>query len=143
MSIVAGVSGAPLAAEVVASAAEQARFHETGVVLVSHVPNPRSREDALQHGDTRDSRQRWLEQLAATARDQGVAEVTTFLPATPGDLSDAVLEAAAQPDAQMIVIGIPRRSRVGKLVLGSTSQEVLLGSDLPVLGVKLPAGREA
>lgn len=47
------------------------------------------------------------------------------------------LVAFAQENAvDLIVIGIRRRSPVGKLLLGSNAQDVLLGADCPVLAVK-------
>ena len=49
-----------------------------------------------------------------------------------------LLAAAKEHEAEMVVIGIRRRSPVGKLVLGSVSQDVLLGADCPVLAVKSP-----
>jgi len=49
-----------------------------------------------------------------------------------------IIETARERRAQLIVIGIRRRSAVGKLVLGSTAQEVLLAADCPVLAVKPP-----
>lgn len=47
-----------------------------------------------------------------------------------------VLDVADEIDAALIVIGIRRRSPVGKLVLGSHSQSILLEANIPVLAVK-------
>jgi nucleotide-binding universal stress UspA family protein len=47
-----------------------------------------------------------------------------------------ILQAAADESADLIVLGLRRRSPVGKLLLGSTAQEVLLGADCAVLAVK-------
>lgn len=50
--------------------------------------------------------------------------------------AEAMLSAAADIDAGMIVIGIRRRSAVGKLITGSSAQAILLGADCAVVGVK-------
>ncbi len=47
-----------------------------------------------------------------------------------------VLDTADELEAELIVIGIRRRSPVGKLVLGSNSQSILLEAAIPVLAVK-------
>jgi nucleotide-binding universal stress UspA family protein len=47
-----------------------------------------------------------------------------------------VLDVAAEVAADLIVIGIRKRTPVGKLVLGSNSQSILLESPIPVLAVK-------
>ena len=50
--------------------------------------------------------------------------------------AEAILEAANDTSAELIVIGVRRRSPVGKLFAGSTAQHVLLDADCPVLAVK-------
>ncbi len=47
-----------------------------------------------------------------------------------------ILEAAATEEATLIVIGLRRRSPVGKLLTGSTAQQVLLDAPCVVLAVK-------
>lgn len=52
------------------------------------------------------------------------------------DLTDLVLEVVEEAHAQILVIGLRRRSPVGKLLLGSTAQRLLLDCPIPVLAVK-------
>jgi nucleotide-binding universal stress UspA family protein len=50
--------------------------------------------------------------------------------------ADALVALAEETAADMIVIGLRRRSPVGKLVLGSNAQRILLDATCPVLAVK-------
>lgn len=50
--------------------------------------------------------------------------------------SEDLLRCAEEEDVDMLVIGIRRRSPVGKLLLGSNAQEIILHADCPVLCVK-------
>lgn len=53
--------------------------------------------------------------------------------ATP---SEDLLQCARDEDVDLLVIGIRRRSPVGKLLLGSNAQDIILHADCPVLAVK-------
>ena len=52
------------------------------------------------------------------------------------DTAEALLDQADEVGATLLVIGSRHRTRVGKLLLGSTVQRVLLESTIPVLVVK-------
>lgn len=52
------------------------------------------------------------------------------------DPADVILDTARERDADLIVLGIRRRSPVGKIIMASTAQRVLLESPCPVLSVK-------
>lgn len=66
------------------------------------------------------------------------AELTWDLHATAEgyDTADALLDLADEVDASLLVIGSRRRTPVGKLILGSVVQQVLLKATIPVLVVK-------
>jgi nucleotide-binding universal stress UspA family protein len=50
--------------------------------------------------------------------------------------AEEILSVAAEVDADLIVIGVRRRSPLGKLVTGSTAQQILLDATCAVLAVK-------
>lgn len=52
------------------------------------------------------------------------------------DASEDLIAIAEDTDAELIVIGLRRRTPVGKLILGSNAQRVLLDAPCPVLAVK-------
>ena len=55
------------------------------------------------------------------------------------DPADAVLdELHDRPDVARLVLGVRRRSPLGKALLGSLSQRLLLESPVPVVAVKYP-----
>ncbi|MGX5360118.1 universal stress protein [Kocuria sp. KH4] len=66
----------------------------------------------------------------------------TVIPPSPTihDAGDQAIAVAQDTQPALIVLGIRRRSRVGKLIMGSVAQKILLEVDCPVLVVKA-AGR--
>ena len=52
------------------------------------------------------------------------------------DLAEEILDLAAKHDVSLIVIGLRQRSQVGKFIMGSHAQRILLQAEHPVLAVK-------
>ncbi|MDF1605124.1 universal stress protein [Nocardioides sp. YIM 152315] len=76
--------------------------------------------------------------LVARAADLGVTARVDQADHGPDVV--ATFEAAVrQTGARLIVIGLRRRTPVGKLVMGSSAQRILLEASVPVLAVKPPA----
>ena len=77
--------------------------------------------------------------LAAELGASGVSyEIRT--PADVHDSAEELIKIAETTAADFIVIGLRRRSPVGKLLLGSNAQRVLLDAACPVLAVKAEPG---
>ena len=86
------------------------------------------REDAI------DSEEQ-LEEVQRELRDAGVEHEVRQL-VRGMDPADDLVNVATEVSAEFIVIGLRRRSPVGKLILGSNAQRVLLDAPCPVLAVK-------
>lgn len=54
------------------------------------------------------------------------------------DSADVILDEITNHRVTRLVIGVKRRTPVGKAILGSLSQTLLLNAPVPVLAVKLP-----
>ncbi|WP_295701553.1 universal stress protein [Lapillicoccus sp.] len=70
-------------------------------------------------------------QLAAAGLTHEIRESSTT-----GDAAEDLIAVADELNAEAIVIGLRRRTPVGKLILGSNAQKILLDASCPVLAVK-------
>ena len=108
-------------------AVEEARLRDGRVVVVNA-----TRGDALV--DDRYADEEQLARLTAGLAGSGVeVDVRRSMGA---DVGDQVLAVAGEVDADLVVIGLRRRSPVGKLLMGSVAQRILLHADCAVLAVK-------
>lgn len=74
-------------------------------------------------------------ELIKLAADAGV-QATVRQPIHTDDLTDEFMDVADEISASLIVIGLRKRSQVGKFIMGSQAQRILLQADRPVLAVK-------
>ena len=137
MSIVVGFASGPLAELAIDRAVAEAELRGQPLVLAGHVTMSRSEQDATAYQRRRSEVEGELADKAEELSARGIRCIP-FVPSIPTNATDAVLRAAEEHDADLIVVGMRRRSPVGKAVLGSSSQDILLQADCPVLGVKLP-----
>jgi nucleotide-binding universal stress UspA family protein len=73
-------------------------------------------------------------ELATSGLDYEIRRPNDGLSAT-----DSILATAEEIGADLLVIGLRKRTAVGKLITGSTAQAVLLNSHVPVICVPAPA----
>jgi nucleotide-binding universal stress UspA family protein len=78
------------------------------------------------------------EEAADLTAAAAAAGVEMELRQTPhhDDVVAVLLDTAREVDAAVLVIGLRRRTPVGKLFLGSKAQQILLKAEVPVLAVK-------
>lgn len=134
VKILVGYVPTPEGEAALTAAAVEAKLRDASVLLLNT-----SRGDAYI-----DARYANSEELAAAEtklREQGV-EVSIHQALSEGDVAGELLKAAATEDVGLIVLGLRRRSPVGKLILGSTAQRVLLESPVPVLAVKVRSAHD-
>ena len=125
--IVVGWSPDEFGEAALARAVEEARLRRGRVVVVNA-----TRGDALV-----DDRYADEDQLAGLATGLAGSGVEVDVRRSMGaDVGDQVLAVAADVSADLIVIGLRRRSPVGKLLMGSVAQRILLGAECAVLAVK-------
>ncbi len=126
-TVVVGFVDSPVGRAAVDAAIRECRLRSARLVLVSSVPGGR--------GDGVYEQRAAIEQLTAEVADAGV-EIDFREYSRGNDVATDVVDVANEVDAELIVIGLRRRSPVGKILMGSNAQAILLAADCPVLAVK-------
>ena len=129
--VVVGFVNTPTGKFAIEAAAGLAKDRHARLILVSSARG--GSEDANAVSVNRDEFDRILHDLSARGID---VEGLEF--ARGNDPSTDILEVARERSADLIVVGLRRRSPVGKLLLGSNAQSILLSADCAVLAVKPP-----
>lgn len=130
MAIVVGYVPTPEGRAALRRGAEESRLRGAHLVVINS--NRGGREmtsgDSVRHeADLADVRV----QLGRDGIDHEVRQLVRGL-----EPADDIIAVAEEVGADLIVIGLRRRTAVGKLILGSNAQRVLLEATCPVLAVK-------
>ena len=129
-TIVVGYVPKPEGKAALRRAAEEAKLRDSRLVVVNSHRGGREfdRDDAIES-------EAQLAEVKNLLAEAGVGHDVRQL-VRGMDPAEDLVNVAAEVDAELIVIGLRRRSPVGKLILGSNAQRVLLDAPCPVLAVK-------
>ncbi len=128
MSVVVGYVPTPEGDAALDAAMHEARTRDTRLIVVLSERGHRFGAEAAElQGYADDVRQRV---------DEAGLQHDVRLTSRGRDVADDIIAAASEGGADLIVIGLRRRSPVGKLLLGSNAQRILLDAPCPVLAVK-------
>ena len=105
----------------------EALLRQTRLVVVNA-----TRGDSLV--DTHYAHEDEMRELETRLQGEGL-ELAVHRDVVP-DIADAVLDVAREEGGTLIVVGVRHRTPVGKMLLGSVAQRVILDAACPVLAVK-------
>jgi nucleotide-binding universal stress UspA family protein len=131
MTVVVGFTPTAAGRAALLAAAEEATQRQMPVVVVNS-----SRGDAL--SDPGFAQPADLDWVRWTLTDAGVS-FTVRQEVRGREASEEVLDVLNELDARLCVIGIRRRSAVGKMLLGSNAFRILMHAPCPVLAIKAHA----
>jgi nucleotide-binding universal stress UspA family protein len=130
MKILVGYDGTNSAKEALNLTKAHAKSFNAAVDIVTSMQKgtEHEREDIEQA-------ERGLEYAKSVFEESNIACNTHLLirGLTPGE---DLVEFAKENDIDEIIVGVKRRSKVGKILLGSTAQYVILQAHCPVVSVK-------
>lgn len=117
MSVIVSYTPGPEGEAAVAEAVRQSASVGRPLVIVSTLPTDEARE-------------------AARALSAGIDGSRVVQIEDGQDAVEVILDEIESVDPALLVIGLRRRTPVGKLILGSSAQRLLLDAPCPVLAVK-------
>ncbi|MGP9783352.1 universal stress protein UspA [Arthrobacter sp. MYb224] len=129
MSIIVGYVPSNVGEAAVAAAIKESKLRQEELLIVNS-----SRDGSLVDKNTASPEDlaRVLESAAQAGIEARVLESTYR-----DDLTEEFLGLADEHQVSLIVIGLRQRSQVGKFIMGSQAQRILLQAQHPVLAVKV------
>jgi nucleotide-binding universal stress UspA family protein len=134
-AIVVGFDGSPAAERALDRAAELAGDRGKVVLLAAstQLESTAVVDEPILDGPSPEERDAVLDRGAAALRERGIEPQVV---AADGDPSEALVQAARDADARMIVVGSTGSSFVARAILGSTAENVVRRAPCDVLVVR-------
>lgn len=127
MAIVVGYSPSGQGMAALQAAVRYAQRSQSQLVVASHLYNDPEHGPSAAAEDT----------VRAALVEIGAQELDVSVrTSSEPDIGEFLLGVAEQDSASLLVIGLRRKSPIGKLNLGASARRVVLGAPCPVLAVK-------
>ncbi len=130
MTIVVGFVSTKEGRAALSRAVEEARLRQSKLVVINSNRGGRDYDD-----DTSQTAEVELQRVTDELRGDGL-ELEVRQLVRGNEPAEDLIAVANDTDADLIVIGLRRRTPVGKLILGSNAQRILLDAPCAVLAVK-------
>ncbi|HNV41370.1 MAG TPA: universal stress protein [Ornithinibacter sp.] len=130
MTIVVGFVPTKEGRAALSRAVEEARLRQSKLVVINSNRGGRDYDD-----DTSQTAEAELQRVTDELRGDGL-ELEVRQLVRGNEPAEDLIAVANDTDADLIVIGLRRRTPVGKLILGSNAQRILLDAPCAVLAVK-------
>jgi nucleotide-binding universal stress UspA family protein len=127
MTILVGYVRSPQGDAAVELALREATFRSTRVLVLNVV----QKESILERGRLDDA-----DVASLTARLDASGVPYDLRREESDDAAETLLAAAVEVGADLVVVGLRRRSAAGKLLFGSNAQRILMQAPVPVLTVR-------
>lgn len=127
MAIIVGYTTKPEGQAALRHALVEARAHGESLVVANIASGARPENTTVREDE--------LDAVGRQLTEAGVQHEVRQL-ARGKAAAEEIVNLADEIGASMIVIGLRRRSPVGKLLLGSNAQQILLDANCPVVAVK-------
>jgi nucleotide-binding universal stress UspA family protein len=128
MTIIVGYRPTPEGRAALDRAIDEARRSGARLLVINSAERPAGSPEPI-------SAERGVDALSQRLEAAGIGHEIRQLD-LDDDPAEAILAGVSDRVADLIVIGLRRRTPVGKLITGSVAQRVLLDADCPVLTVK-------
>jgi len=130
MNILVGFDGSKIANDVIKLANKHAKAFKANVYIVTSLEQgPDLKKEDIDKAESK------LEKIETSFKTDDIpceAQASVSFQ-SPGE---ALVRFAKDNDVDEIIIGVKRRSKVGKMVFGSTAQHIILEAPCPVVSVK-------